>query len=227
SLLLDENLRTRAQAAQGTTEFLGRQLDDAKRNLDDQDAKLAAFKKQYMGQLPTDAENNMHILMTLNTQLDASTQTLNRAQQDKAYTESLLAQQLAAWKSTQSTTNPQTLEQQLNLLQAQLLQLQARYTDDHPDVIKTKADIAEVQKKLAEINDAASKATDTTQKANASEPAEIRQLRLQLHQYENVIAQAGTDQKRLQKQIEVYEGRTSMSPAIEEQYKGITRDYDN
>src|SRR5262249_32267624 len=144
SLLLDENLRTRSQAAQGTTEFLSRQLDDAKRNLDDQDNRMAAFKKQYMGQLPGDAENNVHILMTLNTQLDASTQTLNRAQQDKAYTESLLAQQLAAWKSTQSSTNPQTLEQQLNLLQAQLLQLQARYTDDHPDVIKTKADIAEV-----------------------------------------------------------------------------------
>src|SRR5262249_29417986 len=156
SLLLDENLRTRAQAAQGTTEFLGRQLDDAKRNLDDQDAKMAAFKKQYMGQLPGDADNNMHILMSLNTQIDASTQTLNRAQQDKAYSESLLAQQLAAWKSTQSTTNPATLEQQLNALQAQLLQLQARYTNDHPDVIKTKADIAEVQKKLAEINDAAS-----------------------------------------------------------------------
>jgi uncharacterized protein involved in exopolysaccharide biosynthesis len=31
--------------------------------------------------------------------------------------------------------------------------LQARYTDDHPDVIKTKADIAELKKKLAEINE--------------------------------------------------------------------------
>jgi uncharacterized protein involved in exopolysaccharide biosynthesis len=227
SLLLEENLRTRVQTVQGTTEFLGRQLDDAKRNLDDEDAKLAAFKKQYMGQLPGDADNNMHILMTLNTQLDASTQTLNRAQQDKSYSETLLAQQLAAWKSTQSTTNPATLEQQLSQLQAQLLQLQARYTNDHPDVIKTKADIAEVQKKLAEINDAASKATDTAAKPNASEPAEIRQLRLQIHQYELVMAQAAEEQKRLQKQIAVYEGRTSMSPAIEEQYKGITRDYDN
>ena len=30
----------------------------------------------------------------------------------KAYTESLLAQQLAAWKSSQSSNNPQTMEQQ-------------------------------------------------------------------------------------------------------------------
>jgi uncharacterized protein involved in exopolysaccharide biosynthesis len=180
-----------------------------------------------MGQLPGDAENNVRILMSMNTQLDASTQTLNRAQQDKAYTESLLAQQLAAWKSSQSSTNPQTLEQQLNVLQAQLMQLQARYTDDHPDVIKTKADVAEVKKKLAEVNSATAAATDTTQKANASEPPEIRQLRLQVHQYDNVIAQAAGDQKRLQSQIQVYQNRTSMSPGIEEQYKLLTRDYDN
>jgi polysaccharide chain length determinant protein (PEP-CTERM system associated) len=227
SLLLEENLRTRSQAAQGTTEFLSRQLDDAKRTLDDQDSKLAAFKRQYMGQLPGDAENNVRILMSMNSQLDATTQTLNRAQQDKAYTESLLAQQLAAWKNSQSSTNPQTLEQQLNLLQAQLLQLQARYTDDHPDVIKTKADINEIQKKLAEINEASNKATDMTQKASGSEPPEIRQLRLQVHQYENVIAQATGDQKRLQSQIQVYQNRTAMSPGIEEQYKLLTRDYDN
>jgi polysaccharide chain length determinant protein (PEP-CTERM system associated) len=227
SLLLEENLRTRAEVAQGTTEFLSRQVADAKRALDDQDAKLAVFKRQYMGQLPGDAENNLRILMSMNSQLDATTQTLNRAQQDKAYTESLLAQQLAAWKSSQSSTNPQTLEQQLNILQAQLLQLQARYTEDHPDVIKTKADIAEVQKKLAEVNAAAGKATDTAEKANASEPPEIRQLRLQVHQYDNVIGQASSDQKRLQSQIQVYQSRTAMSPSIEEQYKLLTRDYEN
>lgn len=226
-MLVQENLVTRSQAVQGTTDFLAREVDNAKRALDDQDAKLADFKRKYMGQLPGDAENNLRILMSLNTQLDASTQTLNRAQQDKAYTESLLAQQLAAWKSSQSSTNPQTMEQQLNALQAQLMQLQARYTDDHPDVIKTKADIGEVKKKLAEVNSAASTATDSTQKASASESPEIRQLRLQLHQYENVITQAGTDQKKLQSQIQMYQSRTAMSPAIEEQYKLLTRDYEN
>ena len=161
SLIVDENLRSRAEVAQGTTEFLSRQVEDAKRAIDEQDAKLAAFKKQYMGQLPGDSDNNMRMLMSLNSQLDATTQTLSRAQQDKAYTESMLAQQTAAWKSSQSSTNPQTLETQLNQLQAQLLHLQARYTDDHPDVIKTKADIAEVQKKLKEINAAAAASPPT------------------------------------------------------------------
>src|SRR5258708_29724502 len=125
-------------------------LEGAKRSLDDLDARLAAFKKQYVGQLPGDEENNLKILMGLNSQLEANTQTLNRAQQDKSYTESLVAQHVAAWKTSQSSTNPQTLEKQLSDLQSQLLNLQARYTPDHPDVIKAKADIAEVKKKLAE-----------------------------------------------------------------------------
>jgi uncharacterized protein involved in exopolysaccharide biosynthesis len=229
SLIVDENLRSRAEVAQSTTDFLGRQLKEAKDAIDDQDAKLANFKKQYMGQLPTDVDNNMRMLMSLNSQLDASTQTLGRAQQDKAYTESMLAQQIAAWKSSQSNTNPQTLEQQLNQLQAQLLQLQARYTEDHPDVIKTKADIAEVQKKLKEVNAAAAaaSATDSSDKANSAEPPEIRQLRLQIHQYQGVIEQATVDQKRLQSQIGVYQSRTAMSPGVEEQYKLLTRDNDN
>jgi len=226
--IIDENLRSRAEVASSTTEFLGRQLEDAKRSLDDQDAKLATFKKQYLGQLPTDVDNNMRMLMSLNTQLDASTQTLSRAQQDKAYTESMLAQQAAAWKTSQSATNPQTLEQQLNQLQTTLLQLQARYTDDHPDVIKTKADIAEVQKKLKEVNAAAAASTTSdTEKASASEPPEIRQLRLQIHQYQSVIDQATVDQKRLQSQINVYQSRTAMSPGVEEQYKLLTRDNEN
>jgi len=228
-LILTENLKERGEIAQSTTEFLSRQLEEAKRTVDDQDAKLAAFKKQYIGQLPTDVDNNMRMLVSLNSQLDATTQTLGRAQQDKAYTESMLAQQMAAWKTSQSSTNPQTLEQGLTQLQAQLLQLQARYTDDHPDVIKTKADIAEIEKKLNEVNAAAASASTTasSDQASASEPPEIRQLRLQIHQYQSVIEQATLDQKRLQSAINVYQSRTAMSPGVEEQYKLLTRDNDN
>jgi polysaccharide chain length determinant protein (PEP-CTERM system associated) len=227
SLMLQVNLKSRQDTAQGTTAFLSRQVDDTKRNLDDLDAKLAAFKKQYMGQLPGDEDNNLKILMGLNSQLDANTQTLARAQQDKAYTESLLAQQIAAWRNLQSSSNPQTLQQQLAQLQAQLLDLQARYTPDHPDVIKTQADIAQVKKKLDEINNPAEQPDTATSKGSASEPPEIRQLRFQLHQYDDLLSQATRDQKKLQDEIALYQGRVALSPAIEEQYKELARDYDN
>ena len=226
SMLLTENQSSRERVAQSTTDFISRQLEEAKHNLDDQDSKLAGFKRQYNGQLPGDEDNNLKVLGTLNGQLDANTQTINRAQQDKSYTESLLSQQVAAWKSSQGTSNPQSLQQQLTARQAQLLDLQGKYTDDHPDVIKAKADIAELKKKLAEVNSAAPDSTDTTDKGNLAEPPEIRQLRLQVHQYSDVLAQATREQKRLADQIKLYQSRVAISPEVEEKYKLITRDYD-
>ena len=228
TLLLDENLRSMQAAASGTSDVLSKGLEDSKHNLEQLDSKLAAFKKQYVGKLPGDEENNLKILMGMNSQLEAQTQALNRDQQDKAYTESVMAQQLAAWKSTQSSTNPQTLEKQLSDLQTQLLSLQARYTDDHPDVIKTKADIAEVKKQLADIDKASSEsAGDTTAKASANEPPEIRQLRGQIHLLTDSIAQRTLEQKRLEREISKLQNTVSLSPQVEEEYKALTRDYEN
>jgi polysaccharide chain length determinant protein (PEP-CTERM system associated) len=228
TLIVDENRKQIDAAATGTSDVLNRGIEDAKSTLDGMDAKLASFKKEHLGQLPGEEENNLKILAGLNSQLEANTQMLNRAQQDKAYTESVLAQQLAAWKSSQATTNPDALQKQLSDLQTQLLQLQAKYTDDHPDVIKTKADIAGLKKKLAEVKattDAADGSGD--EKASAMEPAEIRQLRLQVHQYAELIAAGNRDQKHLQQEIGEYQGRISLSPGVEEQFKQLTRDYDN
>ena len=52
-------------------------------------------------------------------------------------------------------------------------------------------------------------------------------MRVQIHQYGDLIAGATRDQKRLQAEIAKYQGRISLSPAVEEQYKELTRDYDN
>jgi len=225
SMLLEQNLQAREQVAQSTTDFLARQVEEAKRNLDEQDAKLAEFKKSYMGQLPGDEESNLKLLGTVNGQLDASTQALSRAQQDKSYTQSLLAQQLAAWKASQTAINPQSLQQQLTSLLSQLTSLQSRYTDDHPDVIKVKADIAEIKRQLKDANAGTPDSTETNDRVNSAEPPEIRQMRSQIHQLDDTIAQNTREQKRMQDQIRTYQSRLSLSPAIEEKYKQLTRDY--
>jgi polysaccharide chain length determinant protein (PEP-CTERM system associated) len=230
SMFLEENLKIREQLAQGTTDFLARQLGESKQNLDDLESRLAAFKKQYLGQLPGDQDGNLKILMALNTQFEAGAQTLDRARQDKAYAETLLTQQLAIWRTSRASTNPQTIEQQLAAAQTQLLSLETRYTDDHPDVIKTKGDIEELKRKLDELNAApaqnvSAQNAEPNPQGSSAEPPEIRQLRAQIHQYGNVIEQATAEQKRIQSQIAVYQGRVAISPTIEEQYKSLTRDY--
>jgi len=226
SMLLAENLKTREQVAQSTTEFLVRQVEQAKRDLDDQDAKLASFKKRYLGQLPGDEDNNIKLLMGMDAQLDANTQALNRAQQDRAYAQSILSQQLSAWKASQAAMNPDSLEKQLAELQNQLISLRTRYTDDYPDVLKVQSQIAEVKKKLAEINAASAQGASSAEKGSANEPAEIQQLRLQIHQYDGTIAQDTREQQRLQDSIHTFQGRLALSPGVEEQYKQLTRGYE-
>jgi polysaccharide chain length determinant protein (PEP-CTERM system associated) len=223
-IMIRENLKDRAAVAQNTTDFMSRQVEEDKRKIDEQDSRLANFKKQYIGQLPGQEDGNLKILMGLNSQLDASTQTLNRAQQDKAYAESMLAQQIAAWKASQNVSNPQSLQQHLSSLQSQLVTLQSRYTEDYPEVVKTKRDIAEVQRQLDEINNAPAPAPTTSDKGNLQEPPEIRQLRLQIHQLQEQISTSTRDQQKIQESIKVYQGRVALSPAVEEQYKQLTRD---
>ena len=224
SMFIEENLRISQQHSEVTTEFLSQQLDEAKKDLDAQDTRLAAFKSRYMGSLPDDEQTNLNLLTGLTSQLDAATQALARAQQDKSFAESLLTQQIAAWQASQSGRNPDTLEQQLGVLQTQLATLQARYTDDYPDVIKAKNDIAQLQKKIAE----SSNQTGTIQPEKTRspvEPVQVTQLRTQIHTNEQVIAEKSKEQEKIKEEIKLYQDRVQSSPAIEQQYKELTRGY--
>ncbi len=146
SMFIEENLRRRQEQSEDTTQFLSQQLTDAKSKLDDQDAKLAAFKSHFLGSLPEQEQTNLNLLNGLTSQLDAASQALARAQQDKTFTQSMLAQQVAEFQSSQTGQSPDTIQKQLADLQTLLTSLRARYTDDYPDVIKTKADITALEK---------------------------------------------------------------------------------
>ncbi len=224
SMFIEENLRLRQQRSQDTTQFLAQQLVDAKAKLDEQDARLAAFKSHYIGSLPDQEQGNLNVLMGLTSQLDAATQALARAQQDKSFAESMLAQQVAAWQAAQTGTNPETMDRQLTALQTQLANLQARYTDDYPDVVKTKNEIAALQKKIAE-SDVPKTAGTGKSSRTAAEPAQIAQLRAQVHTTDQVIAEKTREQEKIQQEIRVYQDRVQSSPVVEQQYKELTRDY--
>jgi polysaccharide chain length determinant protein (PEP-CTERM system associated) len=226
-MFLNSNLHLREEQAQDTTAFLTKQLADAKAKLDEQDAKLAAFKSQYMGSLPDNEQANLSILNGLNSQLEATTQALNRAAQDKTFAESMLSQQLAALQSSQGGSDPQSLQKELADEQAQLASMQTKYTEDHPDMIRLRASIADLQKKIAE-NAKAPQSQSTPTQNTASMLAEnqgIVQLRAQVHQYDASIRQLTAQQHDVQRQIGLYQSRIQLSPNVEEQYKILTRDY--
>jgi polysaccharide chain length determinant protein (PEP-CTERM system associated) len=225
SMFIEENLRRRQAQSEDTTQFLSQQLTEAKAKLDEQDAKLAAFKGHYIGALPDQEQTNLNLLTGLTSQLDAASQALARAQQDKSFVQSMLTQQVASYEASKTGQSPETMDQQLAALQTQLASLKARYTDDYPDVIKAKADIEAMQKKIAE-NNARKSATepDTAQKPSV-EPSAITQLRAQVHTYDQVIAEKTKEQEQIKQQIKMYQDRVQSSPAVEQQYKELTRGY--
>ena len=228
SMFIEEYLKLRVQSATGTTDFLRTQLDDAKKRLDEQDSRLADFKRKYMGSLPGNEQTDMNLMTSYGSQLDAVTNELTRAQQDKAYAESLLAQQLSARQNSQKSAevSQDSLQKQLGDLQAQLVSMRAHYTEDYPDVIKLKQDIAALQKKIADKKAPSEQETSPTQAAsNRPEPPQIQQLRLQVHNMGIFVKQKTQDQARLRQLLASYQRRLSMSPAVEEEYKAITRDH--
>ena len=224
SMFIEEDDKLRQEHSENTTQFLSEQLAEAKANLDAQDSKLAAFKSHYIGALPDEEQTNLNILTGLTSQLDAATQTLARAQQDKSFAESMLTQQIAASQASENGHDPETLEQELSALQTQLASLQARYTDDYPDVIKTKNDIAALQKKISENNDAKATTPDKNPKVSI-EPTSVTQLRAQIHSYDQVISEKAKDQDQIKEQIKLYQGRIQSSPMVEQQYNELTRGY--
>ena len=216
SMFMSENQRVKGEQAQTTTTFLTKELEDAKAKLDDRDAKLAAFKSRYIGELPDDQQANMSLLAALNTQLDAATQALGRAQQDKSFAESMLAQQ----SMNQSTDNP-SMVKQLTELQNELAAMRAKYTEDHPDVIRLKQNISDLKEKIAASGGQEAAPT----KAAVIETPETQQLRAQVHQYDATVKGKTAEQREIQRKINLYQGRMQVSPNVEEQYKLLTRDY--
>src|SRR5487761_327581 len=228
SMFVDENLRLRESRAEGTGSSIARELQQAKQSLDAEDAKLAEFKRQYFGSLPDQEQSTIRILGSLGEQSNSLTDALGRYQDDKTYTESLLTQQLAAWKASQTSSSPQTIQQQIADLESRLAALRTHYTDEYPDVISAKRDL-EILKKKAAQQETASSAHKTKAPAKPlntlTEPSEIGRLRAQLYSIDAATKENEHEQAQVRSQINSYEAKLKLTPAVEQQYKDITRNY--
>jgi protein tyrosine kinase modulator len=237
SLFVTESLKARAASAEGTTAFIEEQLQDAKNNLDAQDAKLAAFQRENFGTLPEDQGANMNMMTTLNSQLDATTQEITRLEQERSYREAFLAQQgqstaLVPAEPGQKapprpTTGQATPEQatELQRLQAELADLSARYTPDYPDVLSTKRKIADLKKEISQNGTPASTAS-AGGPAIHTESSSVQLLHAQINSLDDMIQQKRRIQAKIQAQIGTYTGRVQASPLVTAKYKELTRDYE-
>jgi len=223
SMFMEQDARDINDKANKTKTFIDQQLNEARAKLDDQDAKLAQFKRVHLGSLSDDEQRNLSLLASLNAELDATTQAMQRTQQDKSFNETLLGQQEASWKASQKGENPESLEDQLRTRQEQLTVLLSRYTEEHPDVVKLRNEIEDLKKKIDQEPNAA----DSPKPRKSVEPPQLQQLRAKIQQAEATNADLVKRQTKIQDSVRLIESRIESSPLVEMQLKELTRNYQN
>src|SRR6185369_5295907 len=90
NLFIEENLRAREVQAEGTSDFMKTQLQQAKKGLDEQEEKVSRFKQTYAGELPQQETALAQEMSRLQVQLQGNQDALNWAQQNKISLESSL-----------------------------------------------------------------------------------------------------------------------------------------
>jgi succinoglycan biosynthesis transport protein ExoP len=188
---IDENLRERAVEAEATSAFLDSQLDESKRQLQEQEAKLRDFKEAYLGELPQQEGALLASLSQNKAELLGVQDSLARAQQNKLVLQNSLAvarenstrqreqarrqaqMALAAAQSVPDAAVPAAAAPpaptDLDRALAQLRALRMRYEDKHPDVQRALAEVARLEKE--EQAHAAAVQADPPKIASAPGPA--------------------------------------------------------
>ena len=239
-LFINANLEVRQQQSEDTTKFLESQLESARTNLAEQEAKIREFKGAHVGELPTQQASNIQILSGLQQQLVNDQDALNTAQQQKVYLQTLINQ----YKTIQGTTRTidgvptrlPAIDQELDKLKAQLADLSSRYTDSYPDIRNLKSQIAKTEKMretlVADLKNRGNDDSQADSGAIARDPVDLSQnsallqLQGQLRANQSEIKNREQAVASLKAKIGEYQSRLNQEPVTEQQMADLTRGYD-
>lgn len=141
-IYIAENEKMRVAVSHGTEEFLRRQLEETKKNLEIQEQQVAQYKQRYLEELPEQRDANLQVLDSLQKQLQTTADNIARARERRAAL-GQMAEVESSLASLETFISPSSDGGQLGTLQGQLAQLKERgLTDRHPDVILLQKKIA-------------------------------------------------------------------------------------
>jgi polysaccharide biosynthesis transport protein len=224
-LYIRENIDSTTEINKQATDFLQTQLEQAGKDLAEQEAKLRTFKTQYLGQLPEQLQSNLAILTGLQTRLQQANDALNRAQQQELYLQSLASQfQTMSDSGEVPNSAAASIDQRLTTMKAELADLKEKYTDKHPDVVHLEHDIAATEalkKQLSKDADENAAAAGGTQGV-----ASLAQVKSQLKANEREISDRKKDVKEIESEIAQYQGRLNQTPVREQELANIERDHE-
>jgi succinoglycan biosynthesis transport protein ExoP len=241
SLFIEENLKSQQELSESTTAFLQSQLEDARTKLEEQEAKVRAFKASHFGNLPTQMESNVQILSGLQAQLQSAQHALDGANQQKLYLESLQQQyqsvQASLGNGNSTPTSPDTLDKDVTDLRRQLQEARLRYTEDFPDVVQLKDKIAKMESLKRQIDAeiaASAKPAKTTSEVDPAAAASVEhgstsammQIQSQLKANSLEIQNYQQREKQIESDISAYQARLNLTPETEQELADISRGYE-
>ena len=255
SRFIDENIRNRSNATFQTTTFIKDQLDDAKKQLDDSENKLASFRMANNGRLPDQVDSNMRSLSALEAEATFLNSQISRANQEKLQLESnirIMKDQLTAMSrdgaasassvaaAERRSERQLEAERDVQNWDTQLAALRQHYKDSHPDVQnaisrlelarKSRDAVAaeEATKKPETVVAAAAPSSVLVQSVREAREldANIRRLQSALEGRDIEIQEYSKQMKRSAESIKAYQGRIETVPLGEKQYADLMRDRD-
>jgi polysaccharide chain length determinant protein (PEP-CTERM system associated) len=222
SMFIQENLALRERQAAGTAEFLRVQLDEMKKKLDEEERRVGQFKERHIGELPEQQDANLATLERLNTELRLNSENQMRVM-ERLERETLTRQLTEAGRITDPGAvagAPETMAARLTRLHRELAELQTRFSEKYPDVIRVRAEIAALEHALAEKNpDEAS-----TTKPTSPKPSSPRIKRLR-SEGESELHALQEEEKALRKDIALYQRRIDLAPHREQEFQELSRNY--
>lgn len=204
-LFINEHVKTLEQQASSTTDFLTRQVEDARRKLTEEEQRLRDFKTRYGGELPEQQQSNFQTLMDFRMQLQTTRTALVQARMQR----------------TSLASSAQTI---LTRLQFERTNLLNRLTPRHPDVLKKDLEVANVQTVVDELRTGAH--VSGRPLSAIPEDAGLAQLKAQVETSTANEENLTNEERRLSSEIARFQARVNLTPIREQQLTSILRDYD-
>jgi succinoglycan biosynthesis transport protein ExoP len=225
SLFIDENLKSREQYAEGASDFITNELENAKKELESQEAALRGFKERNMGSLPQQLDANLRTLDRLQSELQSVKNELKSAEDRKMVIEAQLGRTTTVTRGgvqvMGAPASPMLTE--LESLEQELRNLLARYKENYPDVIITKKKIADIKAQFAAQKRVASEPNKEPDEAPTAINHEVYN---ELMLLKSNIETLNNRSVEIRRQIQQFEKRVETTPASEQRFTDLRRDYD-
>jgi polysaccharide biosynthesis transport protein len=222
SLFIEENIKVREQQVMGTVDFFDHELDNARQDLSQKAQKLAGLRAKYFAELPESQNSRMQALTSLQMELRSEMDSVNAAQQQKVYLQSLLADSPSVVNLDSASSNTDDMDADLERLQQEMDQLRTRYGPSYPDVLSKQAEITKLQADIKKAQ-GANKDQQTATPANLKHHNPV--IESQIAQVDNDIRDREKREESLKSQIAYHQAILEKAPTAEQELTAATNDY--